>query len=346
MTRTVLDDTASLRHQSYCGAETVAAYNEAPAEFTALRKGCGVFNLPWRVTIRVGGRDRTRWLNGMVTNNIRDLAADRGVYAFLLNPQGHILGDIYVHNFGEYMLIDTDRSQAEKVLGLLKRYIIMDKVELAEENGIGAFAICGPNSSDVLKAAGIELPQLDPLQNYSFNWQDSEIIAVRSDLEAECYEFWSDGDSSSKLLNALVSAGATEVGSEAVELFRIWQGRPLYGKDIRERDLAQETEQLRALNFTKGCYIGQEIVERIRSRGQVHRTFTGFRIAGPLPTSGTKIQWDGRDMGEITSSAMLPANDGEVAVALGYLRRELAAPGKTYSAGGSQATVEQLPFTI
>jgi folate-binding protein YgfZ len=129
-------------------------------------------------------------------------------------------------------------------------------------------------------------------------------------------------------------------------LLRIAAGIPRYGQDIRERDLPQETEQERALNFSKGCYIGQEIVERIRSRGSVHRKFTGFEVGGPLPAPGMKIQADGKELGEITSAASLPLADGERPVALGYVRRELAVPGKALNAGDSKLTVAGLPFAL
>jgi aminomethyltransferase len=134
------------------------------------------------------------------------------------------------------------------------------------------------------------------------------------------------------------------VGSTAVELLRIASGIPRYGADIRERDLPQETEQERALSFVKGCYVGQEIVERIRSRGQVRRKFTGFDIHGPLPALGAKIQADGKDVGEITSAASLPGTNGDRPVALGYIRREAGTPGKVLDAGGSEALVARLPF--
>ena len=143
----------------------------------------------------------------------------------------------------------------------------------------------------------------------------------------------------------LVKAGAKPVGTAAVDLLRIAAGIPRYGADIRERDLPQETEQERALSFVKGCYVGQEIVERIRSRGQVRRKFAGFDVQGALPGPATKIQADGKDVGEITSAASLPWVSGDRRVALGYIRREVATPGKLLDAGGSPATVARLPFT-
>jgi aminomethyltransferase len=126
---------------------------------------------------------------------------------------------------------------------------------------------------------------------------------------------------------------------------RIASGIPRYGRDIRERDLPQETEQLQALNFDKGCYIGQEIVERIRSRGNVHRTFTGFEFQGEaLPAAGAKIKANGKEVGEITSGAVLPFSGGERRVGLGYIRREAGEHGMAVLAGESSGVVTQLPF--
>jgi aminomethyltransferase len=134
-------------------------------------------------------------------------------------------------------------------------------------------------------------------------------------------------------------------GSEAYELFRIAAGVPVYGQDIRERDLPQETEQNRALHFTKGCYIGQEIVERIRARGSVHRKFSGFRVERGVPAPGAKVLVDGKEVGEITSAASLPGEKDEVIAALGYIRREAGTAGRQVEIGGSPAEVADLPFS-
>jgi folate-binding protein YgfZ len=328
-------------------ASTAADFGDVRSEFGTLLSGCGVYDLSSRVKIALTGSDRVRWLNGMVTNNIRDLAQGHGIYAFLLNPQGHILGDLYTYNRGDSLTIDTDRSQAEKLLATFDHYIIMDDVEVANLSPqLTAIGITGPKAPEVLRAAGFTISALEPLQFVDVTSRNVAVTVVRGDnASVESYELWLSPDQVTLLRDALVKAGAALVGTLALELLRIAAGIPRYGQDIRERDLPQETEQQRAVHFSKGCYIGQEIVERIRSRGNVHRKFTGFEVQGGLPGAGTKIQADGRDIGEITSVASLPLAAGDRTVALGYIRREIATPGKQFQVGGTQLSVAALPFS-
>jgi folate-binding protein YgfZ len=334
----------------YRGATTAAHFGDPQAEFAALRSGCGVYDLGFRAKISLTGGDRVRWLNGMVTNNIRDLAVDRGVYAFLLNPQGHILGDIYAYNradkSSESIMVDTDCGQAEKILATFDHYIIMDDVEVTNlSEQVTALGIAGPKSQAVLTAAGFAIPEMQALQMQSVMWQGTECTLVRGeDPEHISYEVWIASGAVRQLWDAFLAAGADPLGSEALEMQRIVSGVPRYGVDIRERDLPQETEQARALNFNKGCYVGQEIVERIRSRGAVHRKFTGFVADGAGQIApGSKIVAAEKEVGEITSTASVHVAGGEKTVALGYIRREVGVPGRVVMIGSAQATVVQLP---
>ena len=321
-------------------------FGNATDEFAALRSTCGVYNLENRAKIQLTGSDRVRWLNGMITNNVRDLTAGHGVYGFLLNPQGHILGDLIAYNRGEHILVDTDQSQLETILATFDHYIIMDDVEVANiSDKLSAIGLAGPNAGSVLKAAGFEVPELKILQIADLPWQQTNVSIVRGEsVSFPSYQIWVAPEHAASVRETLQRSGAVPVGPEALELYRIALGIPLYGKDIRERDLPQETEQQRALNFNKGCYVGQEIVERIRSRGAVHRKFTGFTVTGAAPAPGTKIQAQAKDVGEITSSAVIPSPDGEHTVALGYIRREVGVPGKEVEIAGSRAVVADLPF--
>jgi len=329
------------------GPDSVAGQTDTAArEFAALVSGCGLFRLSTRSKISLCGKDRVRWLNGMITNKVRDLAPAQGIYAFVLNAQGHILGDLYAYNRGESLLVDTDQSQSEKLLEIFRRHIIMDAVTLVNlSDQCASIGIAGPKVGEVLRATGITFETLGSLQSVDLAWQGLPLSVVRTDHPViESYEIWSTPQHASVLFEALANSGASAVGPAAIELLRIACGIPRYGQDIRERDLPQETEQLRALHFAKGCYIGQEIVERIRSRGKVHRKFTGFEVTGPAPLQGEKIQCQGREVGEVTSTASLPFPNGTQPVALGYIRREAVVAEQPLEAGQARLGVRELPF--
>lgn len=320
---------------------------DAQAGFKVLTSDCGLYELNSRAKIVLTGEDRVRWLNGMITNNVRDLAVGHGVYGFLLNPQGRILGDLYAFNRDEYLLVDTDHSQLPRILEIFERYIIMDDVvvENITEN-LSGIGIAGPKAEEILKASNLFHTGLAALQFADLTWRDVGPTLVRKDNPAiPVFELWATPSNLDALWSALSNAGGKSVSQETLELLRIASGVPRYGVDIRERDLPQETEQQRALNFNKGCYIGQEIVERIRSRGAVHRTFAGFQVEGPMPSAGEKIFVDSvndKEVGEITSTASITSGSVERSVALGYIRREAA--GGNLRAGQSTLMITTLPF--
>ena len=314
-------------------------FGDVRAEFNALLAGCGVYDLSGRARIALTGGDRVRWLNGMISNNVRDLAPGQGVYSFLLNAQGRIQGDLYAFNRRESLLVDSERGQRDKIWELFDHYIIADDVEMTDVGDtIAALGLAGPESRAVLERAGISVPELAYMQFAELQWQNVAITVLRAGEEVkESWQLWVAPEHANTLWDSLAKAGAKPTGSSALNLFRISRGIPKFGQDIRDRDLPQETGQARALNFSKGCYLGQEIVERIRSRGAVHRQFTSFAIEGPLPDAGSKIHADGKEVGEITSSAILPLPAGDRGAALGYLRREAA--DKEITAGASRLTI-------
>jgi folate-binding protein YgfZ len=316
-------------------------------EFQALISGAGFYDLSSKGSLSISGGDRVRWLNGMVTNNVRDLKQGHGVYAFLLSPQGKILGDLHVYNRGETLNVDSNRAELPKLLEIFDRYIIMDDVEIANVSDQSiTLGISGPKADATLLAAGFEIPELQELQFVTQTWHEKTITVTRGDSPSvEDYELRVAPADAGIVKAELVKAGAIPVSETALEWLRIASGIPRYGTDIRERDLAQETGQDRALSFTKGCYVGQEIVERIRSRGAVHRMFTGFLIEGALPEPGTELMIDGKKAAEITSVAAITTEHGDRKLALGYVRREIAAASKILDGGTFKATVLNLPFS-
>jgi aminomethyltransferase len=349
MTRTVLYDklaAAGGRMGEYLGTETAMAFGGAESEFRQLREGCAVYDLGWRAKIVVTGGDRVRWMNGMVTNNIRDLAVNQGNYNFLLTPQGRIQADMYIYNRGDYLLVDTARWQVPKVLDVFEKFIIMDDVEVSDASErLTAIAVQGPQARATLEKAGFSHPELQPMRIVDGVWKETgySLTRMASDT-AETYELWMSPANIPAAWDALIAAGAAPAGMDALEMFRVWAGIPRYGQDIRERELPQETEQEQALHFNKGCYVGQEVVERIHSRGLVHRRFCGLVMQGAPPEPGAKIVSEGKEVGYITSALSVPVNGSSKTLALGYIRREAGEPGTVVQAGDASATVSRLPF--
>ncbi len=329
----------------YAGAPAAVSFGDPRRELTALRTGCGIYELGWQGKLVVSGGDRSRWLNGMVTNNVRDLAVNRGNYSFLLNPQGRILGDLNAYNRGEIFLLTSDLPQLPKLREFLDRYIIMDDVELTDiSEKLGSIGIAGPAAVGVLQRFGAPV-DLEPGEVRDCTFEGTGYSLVRGTLGAPAsYEIWASPGQLPRLWKALVSAGAVPAGAQALEWLRILHGIPRYGQDITERYLPQETGQTHALHFAKGCYIGQEIVERIRARALLHRGFTGLQLQGALPAIGAEISAGGKKLGEITTTATIPFAEDERSVALGYIRKESSEPGTQVQAGDTSATVSALPF--
>src|SRR4051812_34623687 len=182
---------AGARFGEFAGVQTAASFGDLAKEFAALRSGAGVFDLGGRAKIIVSGNDRVRWMNGMVTNNVRDLAAGRGNYNFLLNAQGHILADMYIYNRGEHLMVDTDTSQAATVLQLFDKYIIMDEVEAEDASAkLTALGVGGPKAEEILAKIGLAAPK-EPLAVQDAEWQGAGVSVVRSDARGgDRLEIW------------------------------------------------------------------------------------------------------------------------------------------------------------
>jgi len=332
----------------YRGVRTPEMFSNTREELATLLSGAGVYDLGWRRFLRCAGRDRVRWLNGMVTNSVSALEENAGCYAFVLNAQGRIQGDLDIYRLGqqpETLWIETDCRQIEPLTAFLRHYIIMDQVTLDVNEAWTVLGIAGPRAGDKLAAIDLPAAGLLPLQLRETSWRGNRAVVVATySPRVLRYEVWVETQAVLDLWNALQDALCVPCGVNATEQLRILEGRPTYGIDIGDRDLPQETNQMRALNFTKGCYLGQEIVERIRTRGNVHRTLSGFQLAGEPPSPRTALQVDGKSVGEITSTGCISIpSHGERVLALGHIRREALA-SKILTADGFAATPCDLPF--
>jgi folate-binding protein YgfZ len=285
----------------------------------------------------------------MVTNSIQQLQDGEGNYNFLLSVQGRIQGDATIFAEPDALLMETAASQVPGLITLLDHYIIMDDVELANATGSqSGLLIAGPKAASLLARIGLNVEHLEVLQKRTTPWNAVQISVLHTESPLiPRFELWADANTTSKLLEALQSAGAVFCETQSLEWLRILEGTPLYATDIRDRELPQETGQTRALHFSKGCYLGQEIVERIRSRGNVHRTFSGFRLDGELPAVGALLEADSKQVGELTSVAAIPLpTDGKIVqLSLGYVRREALDRGVPLHYAGGVAVPVSLPFS-
>ncbi len=262
-----------------------------------------------------------------------------------------LLGTPFAGESGLQLEIAAD--QMDKLLAHLNKFIVMDDVELVSlgEEQVGeagsetAIGLSGPLAPEVLERVGLPVIA-SAMAGTSVEWNGWEVRLLRGyGVLAPHYEFWLPTAGLAKLWSCLRTGGATPVGSASLEAFRIAEGIPAYGIDMVERDLPQETAQMRALHFSKGCYLGQEIVERIRTRGNVHRHLRPLELTGPTPVSGTELTLeDGTAAGTITSAAELPLKNGTRVFALGVMRAEAEAKCQSfaYKAGDVEGTASIL----
>ena len=341
----------------YRGALMAPAYSTLDAELAALTRGAGIFDLGYLASLRITGGDRVRWLNGMVTNTIKALPEWHWNYNFVLNPQGRIQGDANVYCAPDTLFLETDRAQMGRLTAHLRRYIIMDKVELAPvDDGRTVIGIAGPKAAEILEALGASVPEEGAFAVTNVNGPEVILVHGYSPLVPR-FALLVGAEPLGEVWGALERAGVAPCGVQAMEALRILEGTPLYGVDIQDKHLVQETGQTRALNFSKGCYLGQEIVERVRSRATVHRGLKQFLVenapAALEPGQTLELNAEGAErnpVGELTSLAhyALPAFKG--ALALGFVRTEavegklpLRISGLPLHQGGGEVTILDAP---
>jgi folate-binding protein YgfZ len=314
-------------------------------ELAALVHSAAAYDLGYLTRIRITGGDRLRWLNGMVTNTVQSLPEGYGNYTFILNAQGRIQGDGYVFRDADDLLLETDRAQAPRLLAHLDHFIIMDDVELQELDATTTtLGLAGPKAPEILAALGLPVPEKLAFVQTALHGIPLTVVRVFGVLVPR-FEIWLATEHVSEVWTALAEAGAAPAGFAALQSLRILEGTPLYGADITDRYLPQETNQTRALNFNKGCYLGQEIVERIRSRATVHRTLRQFELMGTLPQTGTELRAEGDDkpIGEITSAAHYALPGFPRTLALGFIRNEALERKAAITYAGGTATPLEAP---
>ena len=337
----------------YHGVLVPARYTDSKAEYKAVRSAAGILDFSFRARFAARGPDRVSFLHNMLTNDVKNLGPGQGMYAALLDVKGHILADLRVYSEPDQVLLETDVDLIDKVINVLERYIIMDDVTLERQRWFG-LAVQGPRSRALIEGS-LEgaLPALSEFGHLrgSCAGLSLHIVQISSTAE-EGYELWVPLDDDpgkarvlwETLLASTTGLAAVPCGTEALEMLRIEAGIPRYGADFGEDTLPLEAGLLNAISFTKGCYPGQEIVERARSRGRVNWRLVGISVDDAIvPSPGEKLLSEGREVGEATSASFSPWLNRPIALA--YVRREVSEPGaKLTFASGAAAQVYQLPF--
>jgi folate-binding protein YgfZ len=316
--------------------ELAGTYTDTADECHAVRTSAGLFDRSARAFLVVTGRDRFSWLQGMVSNDVRRLKdGEEVIRACLLNATGHMLADMAVVNRQDSLLLDLEWDNRNKVFDILNGFIIMEDVEIVDQSEfLACISVQGPDAAQVIEKVG--------------NSGSTTICPADHSGEGG-WNIFIRADEAPDLWLSLVENGTQPVGQLAANVLRIEAGIPKYGIDMDETNIPLECGlEATHISHNKGCYVGQEIIARIHSRGHTNRALTGFLVEGTdLPYAGERIlnEVDGesRDIGWITSATYSPTLDRSIA--LGYLRHEYCEPGtRAPTEGGFKLTVSALPF--
>jgi aminomethyltransferase len=301
--------------------------------YAAFYDGAALLDLSARGRIAAAGEDRKRLLHALSTSHVEQLEPGQGCYAFFLNAQGRVLADAVILCRADSLLLSVEPETRGKVFAHIDRYIIADDVTLTDETEASAeLALEGPQAAVLLESLAAPLPSA----GYHFAEWDGVLIGHWSATGAPGYRLIATLEAAAELRARLAAAGAVEATAEEARLVRLEHGLTRYGEDISEAQIAHETGQLHAIHFSKGCYVGQEIVERVRSRGSVNRKLVALDIdAAQPPAAGAKVMAGEKEAGAVTSSAYSPRLGKTVA--LGYLRVELLGGPLTVEGAAAQA---------
>ena len=329
-------------------------FGNVTAEYESIRGGVGFLDLSNRAVLEFTGVDCLSYLQGLISNDLRALSSGEGMYAAFLSQQGKVLGDCRVLAKDESFILDLWEPLKPRILDHLNRYLVADEVEINDlTDGYAMLSIQGPSTEQLLG----KFVEKDKQPQQPIAHSTAEICGVKvricrySHTGEDGFDLMIPVAEIENVARRLTETGsaysAQWVGTEAYEIIRIEAGIPRYGVDITEDNLILETGLNHAVSFNKGCYLGQEVVERIRSRGHVNKNLTGLAIDGEKPaTIGSKVLIAEKEIGTITSSVYSPALSS--AIALAYIHRDHRSPGTQLTLRDNDevliARVAQLPF--
>ena len=329
------------------GCELPESFARFDADYRAARESAAIFDTNWNAIWFASGRDRVQYLHNITSNDIKGLAEGRGALALLLNPQGRILAELEIYALPEKLLVRSHASQRERTLATLKKYVIGSKVEIDDATErMGSFAVEGAQAAEaVWQACSVDLEGMPQMGIHEISFEGSSCwVPRRSHFGAFGAEFIAPREPLAalwrKMLAAVRKLGGAPIGMTALNALRLEAGVPWFPADFNDAMIPHEAAlEDTHISFNKGCYTGQEIVERVRSRGHVNRKRVALKFSTrEAPAAGTKLWAGGAEVGFVTSSAYSPANSS--AIGMGYVRREQFAPGSVVEFDGGTAEVE------
>ncbi len=313
--------------------------------YQRLTNDAGLAALDQWTVVELTGADRAAWLHNLCTNHIQNLPAGQACEAFLLTVQGKILGHVLVTVRTQSICLQTVPGQAQLLLEHLDRYLIREDVTLTDRTPERRLLyLGGPRTPEVLKRLGVaDWPERQG-QVAELRISGDEVTVVQTDDAGPAG--WRIEVERSRLADvrqALMQAGAGDCVDQAFETARVEAGTPFYGSDITLANLPQEVgRDAQAINFQKGCYLGQEVVARIDALGHVNRRLCGVRFSGSdLPAVGSKLTQGGKEIGKVTSAVDSPRLGAPLALA--YLRTGNQSPGTELESSAGPAVVVELP---
>jgi folate-binding protein YgfZ len=343
------------------GWSVPASYGDVLFEYAAVREfGVGLIDLSPRGRMLVSGTEAVQFLNGLITNDMKTLAENSWMPAAFPNVQGRLIASVRVarlkdegtgRNVHPTFLIDTEAATHERVMKTIERFTLAGDFRVSDiTTQTTHFGVQGKKAAKVISAViGEEAAGLAPNSAKQLTWKESEITVIRATYTAEDgFDFIVSVDRAKDLWDALQGAGARPVGYDALEMLRIEAGLPRYGVDMDDSNVVTEAALDSAVSYTKGCYVGQEIIARIKYRGHVAKKLSGvvFDQAAKVEAGMTIESADGKEAGRITSTTYSPHLGRTIALA--FLKYDYIAAGTSVKiiAGDAEipAQVTYLPF--
>ncbi len=334
------------------GCALPSHFGDWQREYGFAHNSVALIDKNYRSYLSFTGPDRVRYLNAILTNNIKDLPLSQGIVSLLLNPQGHIVAEIETYALSDSLFCISYQMIRDRLVETLDKFIIMDDVTLTDETPLyGTLALEGPQAARIAQeATGLDLTGFAELAR-----QDTAVASIpcsvvrRSPGHFVGVEFLTQRQNLQSLWQALkakaIAAAGGPIGYTALSALRLEQGVPWFSYDFGEKQIPHEAGLEHShISYTKGCYTGQEIVERVRSRGQVNRRRVALIFTGPVPAQGEQLSAGGKDAGYVTRAAFSPKFSSPIG--MGYVRKESNSPGTVLEWQDGTATVSQFPETL